>query len=108
MTNKIKGFTDTRNIDSVNNTAYFDVKKIEADELRYTCVSPLNHYFFDGKPIEYIYLTKDNGNSSEALPHNIKDLEGNEVDIKAENVAYKDFYDYKEHVIIADKYTVVM
>ncbi|MRH47348.1 hypothetical protein GIX82_11420 [Lactobacillus reuteri] len=106
MTNKIKGFTDTRNTDSVNNTAYFEVEKIESVTEWAVRFKPLNHYFYDGKPIEHIVIARY-GKSARAIPEKIEDLVGQEIDIKAKNVAYEKFYDYQEHVVVVDKYTIV-
>lgn len=106
MMNKIKGFTDTQNTDSVNNTAYFDVEKIESVTEWAVRFKPLNHYFYDGKPIEHIVIARY-GKSARAIPEKIEDLVGQEIDIKAKNVAYEKFYDYQEHVVVVDKYTIV-
>lgn len=106
MTNKIKGFTDTQNTDFVNNTAYFDVEKIESVTEWAVRFKPLNHYFYDGKPIEHIVIARY-GKSARAIPEKIEDLVGQEIDIKAKNVTYEKFYDYQEHVVVVDKYTIV-
>lgn len=106
---KIKGFSDTKskNPKVLLETAYFDVEEIESVTEWAVRLKVSNRYFCEGELINYIVIAKY-GKSAKALPKNIDDLKGNEIDIKAENVDYRHFYDYKEHVIIVDKYTVVM